>query len=63
MVFDAIGGDILERSTELVRPGGTLVTIAMPPTVQPTKSHKSHESHKHTLTGVAPVILEVRHAS
>jgi NADPH:quinone reductase-like Zn-dependent oxidoreductase len=35
VVFDVIGGDILARSTELVRPGGTLVTIAMPPTVQP----------------------------
>ncbi|GAA0236480.1 NADP-dependent oxidoreductase [Actinomadura nitritigenes] len=35
VVFDVIGGDILERSTELVRPGGTLVTIAMPPPVQP----------------------------
>src|SRR5215470_7434450 len=35
VVFDVIGGDILERSTKLVRPGGTLVTIAMPPTVQP----------------------------
>ena len=34
-VFDVIGGDVLERSTALVRPGGTLVTIAMPPTVQP----------------------------
>ncbi|MET7749709.1 NADP-dependent oxidoreductase [Micromonospora sp. NPDC005367] len=36
VVFDVIGGDILERSTQLVRPGGTLVTIATPPTVQPT---------------------------
>ncbi|MFD0786738.1 NADP-dependent oxidoreductase [Micromonospora azadirachtae] len=36
VVFDVIGGDILERSTRLVRPGGTLVTIATPPTVQPT---------------------------
>jgi NADPH:quinone reductase-like Zn-dependent oxidoreductase len=35
VVFDVIGGDILERSTELVRPGGTVVSIAMPPTVQP----------------------------
>ncbi|GIH15232.1 NADP-dependent oxidoreductase [Rugosimonospora africana] len=35
VVFDVIGGEILERSTELVRPGGTLVTINMPPTVQP----------------------------
>ena len=35
MVFDVIGGDILERSAALVRAGGTLVTIAEPPTVQP----------------------------
>ncbi|MEU8165263.1 NADP-dependent oxidoreductase [Micromonospora sp. NPDC049004] len=35
VVLDVIGGEILRRSTELVRPGGTLVTIAMPPTVQP----------------------------
>ncbi|WP_426242810.1 NADP-dependent oxidoreductase [Nocardioides sp. LHG3406-4] len=35
LVFDVIGGDILDRSAGLVRPGGTLVTIALPPTVQP----------------------------
>ncbi|HEY1968990.1 MAG TPA: NADP-dependent oxidoreductase [Pseudonocardia sp.] len=35
VVLDVIGGDILERSTALVRPGGTLVTIAAPPTSQP----------------------------
>jgi NADPH:quinone reductase-like Zn-dependent oxidoreductase len=35
VVFDVIGGEILERSASLVRPGGTLVTIAMPPTVWP----------------------------
>jgi NADPH:quinone reductase-like Zn-dependent oxidoreductase len=35
VVFDVIGGTVLERSTELVRPGGTLVTIAEPPTVAP----------------------------
>ncbi|MEV1174984.1 NADP-dependent oxidoreductase [Nonomuraea sp. NPDC049784] len=35
VVFDAIGGDILERSAALVRAGGTLVTIASPPMVQP----------------------------
>ncbi|GGY67492.1 NADPH:quinone reductase [Streptomyces olivaceoviridis] len=35
LVFDVIGGDILDRSAALVRPGGTLVTIAMPPTVRP----------------------------
>jgi NADPH:quinone reductase-like Zn-dependent oxidoreductase len=35
VVFDVIGGDILKRSTQLVRPGGTLVSIAMPPTAAP----------------------------
>ena len=35
VVLDVIGGDILRRSTALVRPGGTLVTIAEPPTIQP----------------------------
>ncbi|MGW5473324.1 NADP-dependent oxidoreductase [Streptomyces chartreusis] len=35
VVFDVIGGDILDRSAAVVRPGGTLVTIAEPPTVRP----------------------------
>ncbi|MEV6608977.1 NADP-dependent oxidoreductase [Kutzneria sp. NPDC051319] len=35
VVLDVIGGSVLERSATLVRPGGTLVTIAAPPTVQP----------------------------
>jgi NADPH:quinone reductase-like Zn-dependent oxidoreductase len=35
VLFDVIGGEVLERSTALVRPGGTVVTIPAPPTVQP----------------------------
>ena len=35
VVFDVIGGEILDRSAALVRTGGTLVTIARMPTVQP----------------------------
>ncbi|WP_285104487.1 zinc-binding dehydrogenase [Promicromonospora sp. MEB111] len=35
LVLDVIGGEVLERSTGLVRPGGTVVTIAAPPTVHP----------------------------
>lgn len=35
LVFDVIGGDILDRSAGLVRAGGTLVTIAGPVTVRP----------------------------
>ncbi|GGT37027.1 NADP-dependent oxidoreductase [Streptomyces chromofuscus] len=35
LVFDAVGGDVLDRSAALLRPGGTLVSIAQPPTVRP----------------------------
>ncbi|NUR98454.1 MAG: NADP-dependent oxidoreductase [Kribbellaceae bacterium] len=35
VVFDVIGGDILNRSVKLLRPGGTLVTAAEPPSIQP----------------------------
>lgn len=35
VVFDVIGGEILDRSAKLVRPGGVLVTIAAPPRVRP----------------------------
>jgi NADPH:quinone reductase-like Zn-dependent oxidoreductase len=35
VVFDVIGGEILDHSAQLVRPGGALVTIAEPPRVQP----------------------------
>ncbi|MFF4056566.1 NADP-dependent oxidoreductase [Streptomyces sp. NPDC001668] len=35
VVFDVIGGDILDRSAALVRSGGTLVSVAHQPTVRP----------------------------
>ena len=35
VVFDVLGGEILDRSAQLVRSGGTLVTIAEPPRVRP----------------------------
>lgn len=35
VVLDVIGGEVLARSAALVRPGGTLVTIAAPPEVRP----------------------------
>ncbi|MGW0232256.1 zinc-binding dehydrogenase, partial [Actinopolymorpha singaporensis] len=35
VVFDVIGGDILERSATVVRAGGTLVSIIMPPKGRP----------------------------
>jgi NADPH:quinone reductase-like Zn-dependent oxidoreductase len=35
VVFDVLGGEILERSAALVRAGGTLVTVAEPPKVRP----------------------------
>jgi NADPH:quinone reductase-like Zn-dependent oxidoreductase len=35
LALDVIGGEILERTAGLVRHGGTLVTISVPPTVAP----------------------------
>jgi NADPH:quinone reductase-like Zn-dependent oxidoreductase len=35
MVFDVMGGEILDRSALLVRSGGALVSIAEPPRIQP----------------------------
>ena len=35
VAFDVIGGEILDRTSRMVRAGGTLVTIAAPPTVWP----------------------------
>ena len=35
VVFDVIGGEVLERSAPLVRAGGTLVTTVAPPKVRP----------------------------
>lgn len=35
VVFDVIGGDALDRSAALERPGGTLVSVAHQPAVRP----------------------------
>jgi NADPH:quinone reductase-like Zn-dependent oxidoreductase len=38
IVLDVIGGEIRDRSTALLRPGGTLVSVADPPTIHPRDS-------------------------
>jgi len=35
VVFDVIGGEVLDRPAKMVRSSGTLVTIAEPPRVRP----------------------------
>lgn len=35
LVLDVLGGEILDRSAKLIRPGGVLVTVAEPPRIQP----------------------------
>jgi NADPH:quinone reductase-like Zn-dependent oxidoreductase len=39
LVFDVIGGDIQTQSTDIIRAGGTLVTIVGPPGPQPAHVH------------------------
>jgi NADPH:quinone reductase-like Zn-dependent oxidoreductase len=36
VVLDTVGGDVLDRSAAVVRPGGTLVSVAAPPKARPT---------------------------
>jgi NADPH:quinone reductase-like Zn-dependent oxidoreductase len=37
LVFDVIGGDIQKQSADLIRPGGTLVSVVGPPEARPAK--------------------------
>ena len=49
VVFDVIGGEILDRSAALVRAGGTLVTTIRVPTVQPKDGRAISSSSKPTV--------------
>jgi NADPH:quinone reductase-like Zn-dependent oxidoreductase len=35
VVLDTIGGEVLDRSAAVVRPGGMLVSVALPPKIRP----------------------------
>jgi NADPH:quinone reductase-like Zn-dependent oxidoreductase len=72
VVFDVIGGHILEQSTELLRPGGTLVAVAMPPSVQPRdgravffvvepdRARLADLAHRHRTGRLKPIVGAVR---
>ena len=63
VVLDVIGGDILDRSAALVRPGGTLVTTISEPTVQPKNGRAIFfvvEAHRSRLTDLVQRIRDGR---
>jgi NADPH:quinone reductase-like Zn-dependent oxidoreductase len=60
VVFDVIGGDMLERSTALVRRGGTIVTIAHPPTRQPREGRALFFVVEPDRTQLADLAIRVR---
>ena len=63
VVFDVIGGEILARSTALLRPGGTLVTVAEPPTTQPADGRAVFfvvEADRTQLAGLAQRVRDGR---
>lgn len=63
LVFDAIGGDIRDRSTALVRAGGTLVTIAGHPSLQPKNGRALFfivEADRNRLTDLAQRLRDGR---
>ena len=51
VVFDVIGGEVLERSAPLVRAGGTLVTIIGPPKARPADGRAISLSSSRTGSG------------
>ncbi|BDY28137.1 NADP-dependent oxidoreductase [Mycolicibacterium mageritense] len=63
VVFDVIGGEILARSAAVVRAGGTLVTIAEPPKVQPQDGRALYfvvEADRAQLAGLAVRVRDGR---
>ncbi|WP_051812301.1 NADP-dependent oxidoreductase [Streptomyces sp. NRRL S-340] len=63
VVLDVIGGDILDRSAALVRPGGTLVTVVEPPRVRPEDGRAVFfvvEPDRARLTGLAGRVRDGR---
>jgi len=39
LVFDTVGGDTVERSWQVVKKGGVLVSVASPPSPEQAKAH------------------------
>ncbi|KAF2782255.1 NADP-dependent oxidoreductase [Streptomyces sp. OM5714] len=60
VVFDVIGGEILRRSTALVRDGGTLVTIAEPPEAKPENGRAVFFVVEPDRDGLAALMRRVR---
>jgi NADPH:quinone reductase-like Zn-dependent oxidoreductase len=63
LVFDVIGGDILARSADLVRAGGTLVSIAEPPKALPRNGRAVFfvvEADRAQLVGLAARVRDGR---
>jgi len=63
VVFDVIGGDVLERSIAMVRPGGALVSVAEPPRTQPRGARAMYfivEADRSQLTALAQRLRDGR---
>lgn len=60
LVLDVIGGEILDRSAQLVRPGGALVTIAEPVRVRPDDARAVFFVVEPDRAGLAALELRLR---
>ncbi|MGR0320353.1 NADP-dependent oxidoreductase [Agromyces sp. ZXT2-3] len=72
VVFDVIGGEVFERSLDVLRPGGRIVTIAGPPprqpedgqaiffVVEPDRSRLADLAHRLQLGRIRPIVGSVR---
>jgi NADPH:quinone reductase-like Zn-dependent oxidoreductase len=60
VVLDVMGGEILQRSAALVRSGGTLVSIAEPPPIQPENGRAVFFVVEPDRAGLAELELRLR---
>jgi NADPH:quinone reductase-like Zn-dependent oxidoreductase len=63
LAFDVIGGEVLDRTARVVRAGGTLVSIAAPPTVWPDHGRAVFfvvEPDRHRLADLAQRVRDGR---
>src|SRR6266851_3256700 len=63
VVLDLIGGDVLDRSAAVVRPGGTLVSVTDPPKIRPADGRAVHfvvESNRDQLAELARRVQQGR---
>lgn len=59
VVFDLVGGETLERSWKVLKPGGILVSAAQPPSQETAGAHGVRAAHVASTPPVGPTLTEL----